>query len=176
MAMIGSLVLRDSIDSMERSPLLAPASAPAAISTARLATARYKGRSRVCLRFGFTQRMVMRAPKGPTKTVQDWLALPNDARIELIDGELVEKAAPTFEHGRAQGRTVGAIVGPFDVHGVRIVVEGLARAGGDSGGSGVELPGAMRDRVVGRFRGKRRDCGEGSRWRGPVERGRLVEH
>ena len=28
----------------------------------------------------------------------DWLALPDDHRFELIDGELVEKAAPTFEH------------------------------------------------------------------------------
>ena len=44
----------------------------------------------------------------------DWLALPDDARIELIDGEFVEKAAPTIEHGRAQGHTAGAITGPFD--------------------------------------------------------------
>jgi Uma2 family endonuclease len=69
--------------------------------------------------------MVMRAPKGPAKTVQDWLALPDHARMELIDGELVEKAAPTFEHGRAQGHTVGAIVGPFD-----------RRTGGPSGPGG----------------------------------------
>lgn len=44
----------------------------------------------------------------------DWLALPDDHRFELIDGELVEKAAPTFEHGRAQGHTAVAISGPFD--------------------------------------------------------------
>jgi Uma2 family endonuclease len=29
--------------------------------------------------------------------------------MELIDGELVEKAAPTLEHGLAQGNTVGAV-------------------------------------------------------------------
>lgn len=52
--------------------------------------------------------------KGAPKTVADWLALPDDARIELIDGEFVEKAAPTFDHGRAQGHTAGAISGPFD--------------------------------------------------------------
>jgi Uma2 family endonuclease len=54
------------------------------------------------------------ASKSGPKTVADWLALPQDARMELIDGELVEKAAPTFEHGRAQGHTVGAISGPYD--------------------------------------------------------------
>ena len=54
------------------------------------------------------------ASRGPTATVADWLAQPDDARMELIDGELVEKAAPTFEHGRAQGHTVGALGGPFD--------------------------------------------------------------
>ena len=48
-------------------------------------------------------------PKRPAKTVADWLALPADARFELIDGELVEKAAPTFEHGLAQGCTVGEL-------------------------------------------------------------------
>jgi Uma2 family endonuclease len=49
------------------------------------------------------------ASKGGPKTIADWLALPDSARIELIDGEFVEKAAPTFEHGLAQGHTVGAI-------------------------------------------------------------------
>src|SRR6266850_7124528 len=45
-----------------RRPLLAPASPPAAISKARLATARYAGRSRFCLHSGFTQRDVIRVP------------------------------------------------------------------------------------------------------------------
>ena len=51
---------------------------------------------------------------GRSLTVADWLALPEGSRFELIDGELVEKAAPTFEHGRAQGRTVGAVGALFD--------------------------------------------------------------
>ena len=46
---------------------------------------------------------------GAPKTLADWLALPEDARYELIDGELIEKAAPTFEHGQAQGGTVALI-------------------------------------------------------------------
>lgn len=54
------------------------------------------------------------ASKSGAKTLADWLALPDDARIELIDGEFVEKAAPTFEHGRAQGHTVGVISDAFD--------------------------------------------------------------
>ena len=54
------------------------------------------------------------ADRTGSKTVADWLAQPESARFELIDGELVEKAAPTFEHGRAQGHTVGAISEPYD--------------------------------------------------------------
>ena len=46
-------------------------------------------------------------------TVADWLAQPDDARIELIDGELIPKAAPTFEHGQAQLAISAAIGGPF---------------------------------------------------------------
>jgi Uma2 family endonuclease len=62
--------------------------------------------------------------RAPTATLADWLALPEHRRAELIDGELIEKALPTFEHGRAQGHTVGALGGAFD------------RRGGGSGGPG----------------------------------------
>jgi len=58
--------------------------------------------------------MVVRASQGGSNTIEDWMALPDDARTELIDGEFVEKAAPTFEHGRAQGHTASLLVGPFD--------------------------------------------------------------
>jgi Uma2 family endonuclease len=47
--------------------------------------------------------------RGPTATVADWLAQPEDGRAELIDGELIEKALPTFDHGRAQGQTIGTL-------------------------------------------------------------------
>lgn len=53
------------------------------------------------------------APSTRPATVADWLAQPDDARVELIDGELIPKAAPTFEHGQAQAATVSAITGPF---------------------------------------------------------------
>jgi Uma2 family endonuclease len=36
------------------------------------------------------------------QTFADVLALGDDAHVELIDGVIVEKAAPVFEHGRAQ--------------------------------------------------------------------------
>ncbi len=57
--------------------------------------------------------MTVPAPKPGGYTVADWLAQPEDARLELIDGELIEKAAPSFEHGCAQGHTSTAIGGPF---------------------------------------------------------------
>src|SRR4051794_22745185 len=62
MAMSGSPALRVAMDSIGRSPPRAPASPPAAISTARLAIPRYTGRRRACLHFEFTPRDVMRVP------------------------------------------------------------------------------------------------------------------
>jgi Uma2 family endonuclease len=53
------------------------------------------------------------ADDGRTNTVEDWLAQPEDGRFELIDGALVEKALPTFEHGMAQRGAAGALGGPF---------------------------------------------------------------
>ncbi|MBK7194626.1 MAG: Uma2 family endonuclease [Myxococcales bacterium] len=52
-------------------------------------------------------------PSTQPATVADWLAQPEDARLELIDGELIPKAAPTFEHGQAQVATIIAVGGPF---------------------------------------------------------------
>ena len=54
-----------------------------------------------------------RKQKGPF-TLADWLAQPEERRFELIDGELIEKAAPSLRHGRAQGRVGAAIGSPFD--------------------------------------------------------------
>jgi Uma2 family endonuclease len=44
----------------------------------------------------------MTAAARTPQTFADVLALGDDARVELIDGVIVEKAAPVFEHGRAQ--------------------------------------------------------------------------
>ena len=54
------------------------------------------------------------APKIGSRTVADWLAQPDDGRFELIDGELVEKAAPTAEHGHAQLATGAVLRGAYD--------------------------------------------------------------
>jgi Uma2 family endonuclease len=43
-------------------------------------------------------------------TLEDFWAIPEAARFhELIDGELVEKAAPTGEHGGAQAGIVPGV-------------------------------------------------------------------
>jgi Uma2 family endonuclease len=68
-----------------------------------------------------------RTPGGPTppKTIADWLALPEDARVELIDGVFIEKAAPTFDHGMSQGAVSQLLKGPFN-----------RKPGGDGGPGG----------------------------------------
>ena len=48
------------------------------------------------------------------KTIADWLAQPEGARLELIDGEFIEKAAPTIQHGRSQSAVAVHLAGPFD--------------------------------------------------------------
>ncbi len=45
---------------------------------------------------------------------EDFFAIPEEQRFhELIDGELIEKAAPTGEHGGAQAGIVAAVLPPF---------------------------------------------------------------
>jgi Uma2 family endonuclease len=60
-----------------------------------------------------TSPVSIQAPGGASapKTLADWLAQPEDAYLELIDGEFVEKAAPFFEHGVAQGSLMACLRG-----------------------------------------------------------------
>lgn len=37
-------------------------------------------------------------------TLEEWLAIPGDHRVELIDGQLVDRGKPGPQHGRAQGK------------------------------------------------------------------------
>src|SRR5438105_4953180 len=47
-------------------------------------------------------------------TLDDFWAIPEGERFhELIGGELIEKAAPSGEHGDAQAGIVGAVRSPF---------------------------------------------------------------
>ncbi len=46
-------------------------------------------------------------------TFADLAALGGDARCEVLGGEIVEKAAPSFEHADAQSAIVGELKSPF---------------------------------------------------------------
>lgn len=47
----------------------------------------------------------------PGATLADLTAIPEDRRFhEVLDGELSEKAAPTFEHGNAQGSLIAQLI------------------------------------------------------------------
>jgi len=56
---------------------------------------------------------LMGDPARRLSTVEDLLERPESEHLELIRGNLVEKASPTTEHGLAQGVLAAAIVGPF---------------------------------------------------------------
>jgi Uma2 family endonuclease len=50
----------------------------------------------------------------PMATVADLLALPEATRFhEVVAGELVQKAAPSGEHGATQAALAGSLFGPF---------------------------------------------------------------
>ncbi len=56
--------------------------------------------------------MSQSAPRKPT--IEDFWAIPDTDRFhEFIGGELIEKAAPSGEHGDAQGGIVVAVRAPF---------------------------------------------------------------
>lgn len=46
-------------------------------------------------------------------TTADLLALPDERRVELINGEIIEKASPSFEHSSAQASLSAEIVTKF---------------------------------------------------------------
>lgn len=64
------------------------------------------------------------SPSRTRRTLADWLAESPERRLELIDGELVEKAQPDAPHGNAQAGVTSTVRGPFH------------RAGGKGGPGG----------------------------------------
>jgi Uma2 family endonuclease len=56
-----------------------------------------------------TSRRVLRRPA----TLADLLSLPPDVAAEVVAGELIEKALPTFEHGDAQAEITTQLRGRF---------------------------------------------------------------
>lgn len=95
------------------------------------------------------------APNPAGKTIADWLAQPEEARLELIDGEFIQKAAPTMQHGVAQSALAAALVGPFH------------RKPGGTGGPGGWWLGSEVDLVM-EGRGYRPDLAGWRRERMPV--------
>jgi Uma2 family endonuclease len=53
-------------------------------------------------------------PSSKPVTLEDFLAIPEGERFhELVGGQLVRKAAPTYEHGGAQAALAGTLFDPF---------------------------------------------------------------
>lgn len=46
---------------------------------------------------------------GRRHTIEEWLAQPAELRLELLDGEFIEKAAADMPHALAQGGAIGMI-------------------------------------------------------------------
>lgn len=46
--------------------------------------------------------------RGKDHTIEEWLAQPPERRLELIDGEFIEKALPDFPHGMSQASVLSA--------------------------------------------------------------------
>jgi Uma2 family endonuclease len=67
--------------------------------------------------------MATRESRLPLATARDLLALPEDYRAEIVRGSIVQKAAPTFEHGFTQLKL-----------GARL--DGFNGGGGEGGGQG----------------------------------------
>ena len=51
--------------------------------------------------------------RGRPHTIQEWLSQPSQRRLELIDGEFVEKAAPDPGHAVSQGNVIGLLHSEF---------------------------------------------------------------
>ena len=51
--------------------------------------------------------------RGKHHTIEEWLALPSDKRLEFIDGEFIEKAAADVPHALAQAGALGLIQPAF---------------------------------------------------------------
>jgi len=51
--------------------------------------------------------------RGKRHTIEEWLAQPSERRLELIDGELIEKALPDVPHAQSQGGLLVSIRSHF---------------------------------------------------------------
>jgi Uma2 family endonuclease len=62
-----------------------------------------------------TQTPLAAASRPPRRaTIEEWLAIPEERRAELINGRIVYQGMPGPVHGRTQGRTITRVSGPYD--------------------------------------------------------------
>lgn len=47
--------------------------------------------------------------RGKNHTIEEWLAQPAERRLELIDGEFIQKALPDMPHALSQGGVLGLL-------------------------------------------------------------------
>jgi Uma2 family endonuclease len=59
-----------------------------------------------------SQAVPVRPP--PPATIEDWLAIPEERRAELIDGRIVYQGMPGPAHGRVQSKVNGRLSDPYD--------------------------------------------------------------
>jgi Uma2 family endonuclease len=54
------------------------------------------------------------APRPPRRaTIEDWLAIPEERRAELVDGRIVYQSMPGPVHGQTQGNAFAILRGPY---------------------------------------------------------------
>lgn len=66
-------------------------------------------RARAAARQGAVVSSERMTDRGRNHSLEEWLAQPSERRLELIDGEFIEKALPDLPHGLSQGAVLATL-------------------------------------------------------------------